>query len=129
MVTPADNLASCRRLVEEGLNAGNLEVIGELMANHVQEFQNLINARLQAFPDLHCTIEDELSDGNKVALRLTLTAIHAGDWLGVPASGCKVRWSAVLVSLFEDGKIVGGGLIQDELSLLRQIQGLVISSG
>lgn len=123
MVTPAANLASCRWLVEEGLNAGNLAVLGELMANHVQEFQNLINARLQAFPDLHCTIEDELADGDKVALRMTLNATHSGDWLGVAATGRQVRWSAMLISRFEKGKIVGGSLLQDELNLLRQIEG------
>lgn len=121
MATLADNKAVSRWLVEEVINRGNMAGINKILTGHTSEFQKLITSCRAAFPDLHCTIEEEMAEGDKVAFRLTFTATHTGVWLGVPPTGRQVRWSAVFIMHYENGKIVGGGLVQDNLSLLRQL--------
>ena len=115
------NKATSQRLVEEVFNQGDLATVSELFSNHITELQELVKALRKAFPDLHCIIEEELAEGNRVALRLTFGATQTGEWLGIPASGRAVSWAAVLINHFENGKIVGGGLIQDHLNLLWQL--------
>src|SRR5690349_4000195 len=122
MATLAENKATSRRLVEEVINRGDLEAINELLASHALEFQKLVTSCRAAFPDLYCTIEEEMAEDNKVVLRLTFTATHCGEWLGVPPTGRQVHWPGVFITHYEGGKIVGGGLVQDNLSLLRQLE-------
>ena len=35
-----------------------------------------------AFPDLHCTLEDMIAEGDKVVLRWSGRATHQGDFVG-----------------------------------------------
>lgn len=66
----------------------------------------MIQAALQAFPDLHLETESILADGNRVAMRVTLTATHKGEFLGVPGTGNRVTWPTVYEMRVVDGKVV-----------------------
>jgi hypothetical protein len=74
-----------RRVFEEAFNRGNLAVVDELLSpNHFahnsiggapngpQGFKLLIAMFRTAFPDLHCIVEDEFSEGDKFSARWTL---------------------------------------------------------
>lgn len=37
-----------------------------------------------AFPDNHVTIDDTVVEGDKVAVRYTLTGTHKGEFMGIP---------------------------------------------
>jgi predicted ester cyclase len=39
-----------------------------------------------AFPDLEITPEQLLSEGDRVAVRLTLRGTHRGEFMGIPAT-------------------------------------------
>ena len=42
---------------------------------------------LGAFSDLRVDIQQSIADGDRVAVRMTMTGTHTGDFAGIPASG------------------------------------------
>ena len=79
-----ENKAKTRRFMEEVLNKGNMQVVDELIApkfvEHdpfpgqapgVEDLKQAMVALRQAFPDLHVTVDEMLSDGDKVVIRST----------------------------------------------------------
>jgi steroid delta-isomerase-like uncharacterized protein len=76
-----------------------------------------------AFPDLSCTVEDQVAEGDKVVSRWTLRGTHQGEFFGVPASGKRVEMSGIQVDRFaeESGKIVEEWAEFDLLGAMRQM--------
>jgi predicted ester cyclase len=79
-----ENKAKTRRFMEEVLNKGNMQVVDELIAPNfvehdpfpgqapgVEGLKQAMVALRQAFPDLHVTVDEMLSDGDKVVIRST----------------------------------------------------------
>jgi ketosteroid isomerase-like protein len=64
------------------------------------------------FEDLVIRVEDQVSDGDKVASRFTLTGRRGGRSVSV---------SGLTISRFSDGKIVEDFTVTDTASLLRQL--------
>ena len=52
------------------------------------------------------TIEDMIAEGDKVAVRWTLTGIHKGDLMGVPPTGVQVTFTGNTIHRFAGGKCV-----------------------
>src|ERR1700753_1759074 len=50
---------------------------------------------LAAFPGLHLDVKSIIAEDDRVTLRITVTATHKGDFLGVPATGRTVTWFLV----------------------------------
>jgi steroid delta-isomerase-like uncharacterized protein len=74
-----------------------------------------------AFPDVHVTVEDTLTQGNRVAGRVTWRGSHAGPFAGVAASGKPVQFTAIHIVRFENGKAAEWWGVADLLSALQQI--------
>lgn len=75
-----------------------------------------------AFPDFHGKLEDIFGSGDKVAMRLTMTGTHEGEFMGVPATGRKVTYvSNELYRVGADGKIAEEWICSDIASLMAQI--------
>jgi len=74
-----------------------------------------------AFPDAHYTIDDMVAEGDKVAVRCTVTGTHKGEFMGIPPTNKKVTvWGISIV------RIVGGKLVEewdsyDMLGWMRQL--------
>ena len=129
-----------RRLIEEVINKGNYALLGELLhPNYVfrtpdqelrgpAELEALFTAYRNGFPDLVIGIEDLFSVGDKVVLWFTFTGTHQGDLLGVSATGKEVHVHGIVISRFEDGKIVEEWEVLDQLALFQQL-GLVSLPG
>src|ERR1700730_1478188 len=75
----------------------------------------------RAVPDLHCKIEDLLVSGDKVTARLVFTGTHKGEFMGHPATGKPVRFSAIDVLRIRNGRIVEDWHLEDNLTLLQQL--------
>ena len=73
------------------------------------------------FPDLTIHIEDLVGEADKVVWRITASGTHDGSFLGVPATGKKVKFGAQYTFRFDSGKIVERWSTIDRLSLLAQI--------
>ena len=117
------NKAVVRRLVEEVLNAGRIDVIDELYASAlVEEARAWIAPFRASFPDVHMEIIDLIAEGDSVVGRFTCSGTHLGEWLGHAPTGR--RFEAVdEVSFYriDDGRIVGTWGIEDNLSRLEQL--------
>ena len=74
-----------------------------------------------AFPDLTGHIDEIVADGDRVAVRLTFTGTHRGDFLGCPATGRTVRSVSHEFYRFEGGLIVEEWICSDTATLMRQV--------
>jgi predicted ester cyclase len=64
------------------------------------------------FPDLRFTVDEQVTEGDRVASRWTLTGTHRGR---------HVRLRGIVISHVRDGKIVEDWASSDSLDLLRQL--------
>ena len=132
----ADNKALDRRYAEEVLDQGRLDVIDEICSagyvGHVAGFpdndragdKHLVGMMRAAFPDLRCTIEDQIAEGDRVVHRLTCTGTHRGELMGVPPSGNRVTVGGININRIEGGRIAESWGVLDLLGLMRQIGGI-----
>ncbi len=82
------NKGVVRRLVDEVLNGGHLELIDELYTPELAEAAKRWMAPLRvSFPDLEMEIVELVAEGDTVVGRLTCSATHLGPWLGYPLTG------------------------------------------
>lgn len=74
-----------------------------------------------AFPDLSLTIEDEFSEGDRVAVRWMWTATHEGDLMGVAATGKPIVGTGMGVYRVQDGKLAEEWVVEDMLGVMQQL--------
>jgi predicted ester cyclase len=124
--------AVARRLIEEGFNAGNLDVADELTAPELVEHQDfgpnhasgadgvkaVIASLHRAFSDFHLEIDDLAVDGDKVWLRMLATGTNDGSFMGHPPTGRPMRTDVFDVLRVEDGRIVEHWGVPDRLGVL-----------
>jgi predicted ester cyclase len=66
----------------------------------------------ELFPDLRFVVEDQVSEGDRVASRWSLHGTHRGR---------PVRLTGIVISRFQDGRIVEDHAASDTLELIRQL--------
>jgi len=85
-----ENKVLVRRWIEEGVNKGNLAIIDELFDPDVVSHDHLagdfrgtedgpkrtVTTFRAAFPDIHFTIEDLITEDDKVVTRWTASGTH-----------------------------------------------------
>ncbi|WP_055612685.1 ester cyclase [Streptomyces phaeochromogenes] len=72
--------------------------------------------------DFAFTIEDQISDGDRVCTRWTWNGTHKGDFMGIPGSGKQVTMTGMTIHRCrDDGKIVEGWWQYDRLGLMDQL--------
>ena len=76
---------------------------------------------LHAFSDKHATDEIRIAEGDYVAASGFQAATHTGDWLGVPASGKKVKIRYMDFWRVEGDKLVENWVLVDILDFLEQL--------
>lgn len=72
-------------------------------------------------PDMKSTIEATVVEGDLVVTRLTITGTHRGDFLGVPATGRRLRFAGLDVHRVADGRVVESWHVEDLLGALGQL--------
>ena len=95
--------------------AGNPEPI------NLEATEQMLKMFYTAFPDLHHTFDDLIAEGDKVMLRLTFRGTHQEEFQGIPPTGNKIEFTAIVVDRFEGGKIVEHWSNMDNLSLMQQL--------
>jgi steroid delta-isomerase-like uncharacterized protein len=76
---------------------------------------------LAGFPDLKLTVDDTVSEEDKLVVAWTITGSHKGVFLGVPPTNKKVSFSGITINQIADGKIIESTVIWDTLGLLKQL--------
>ena len=128
-MTPADNESIYRRIIQEGFNEGNLDVLSELVAPDAIEHQRGSAAGLEglvatisylrsAFPDFSLTIEELSCQGDKVWARQRGGGTNLGSFAGHPPTGRKAFTDVFDVCRFEKGRMVEHWGVPDQLGML-----------
>ena len=122
-----------RELIDEAWNKGNFSVIDELLspnyilhidapgAKNREGYKQAVAMYRSAFPDFHFTIEDMISDGDKVAIRATMVGTQKGEIMGFAPTGKKLTTTAISIRRFENGKIVEEWVETNMLGFMKQI--------
>lgn len=123
---PEANKALLRRLTE-------IIVEGDLddLAGHpgYYETRQRIPALRAGFPDLKVTIEKQVAEGNLVCTHAWFEGTHTGGWLGIAATGKRVRFQNVSIDEVADGRVVQHNAESGWLSLLMALGVLPLPSG
>lgn len=131
-----NNQAIVRRWYSEVLSEGRITLIDSLFAptyTHHEEIvpggwprgaagaQALARAYRTASADIQYTIDDQLSDGDKVVTRWTAHGTHTGDFLGAPGSGRSFTITGISIERIENGQIAETWSNWDLMGLLVQL--------
>ena len=76
---------------------------------------------LAGIPDLHSTIEDTISEGDRVVMRWRIEGTHTGEFLGVPPSNAKVNVGVTGIFRVANGQLVECWDQYDALGMMQQI--------
>jgi steroid delta-isomerase-like uncharacterized protein len=136
MTSPEANKALVRRFYEQAWNHKNLDILDETHAPEWVHHDPSIPADLEggatgnrerlaevieAFPDIHYTLEELIAERNQVVVRFTVRGTHQGEFAGIPATGKQVAMEGIVIHRLADGKIVEDWVVRDTLGLLRQL--------
>jgi steroid delta-isomerase-like uncharacterized protein len=74
-----------------------------------------------SFPDYAHHIHDVIAEGDKVAVRMTFTGTHEGEFRGAPPTGNFFKYLGIHMHTLKDGKIVELWVVEDLLYLMQQL--------
>ncbi|MBA3716105.1 MAG: ester cyclase [Pyrinomonadaceae bacterium] len=133
---PTENSELIQRWFDEVWNKGRSEAVDEMFAadgiahglgeagvdvRGPAAFKPYFEKLRGAFPDFELTVEDTISEGDKVAARWTARMTHGGDHLGLPATGNRVEVSGMSIIRVRDGQIIEGWNNWDVMGMMQQI--------
>ena len=130
-----ENKTLSRRVLEEVFNAGNLEVVDEIISEdfvhhdpampeegHGREsVKESASMYRSAFPDIHMEVEDQIAEGDRVATRWTGTGTHEGDLMGISPTGNRVAVVGMSIDRIAEGQIAETWDYYDALGMMQQV--------
>jgi predicted ester cyclase len=123
-VISASRTETARRALEEVCSGRDLGALPNVyhpdFVDHVNalEYRGHEGARrsvalyMALFPDLRFDVEEQVSEGERVASRWTLHGTHRGR---------RVRLTGIVISRFQDGRIIEDHAASDTMELVRQL--------
>ena len=117
-----------RRLVDDVMNAGRLDVLDDLYHPHLAgAARRWIEPFQESFSNIHIRIDELLADGDRVVGRFSCSGTHTGTWLDHPPTGRRfTNVAEVYMFRITDGRIVHAWGLEDTYARLRQL-GLLAS--
>ena len=131
------------RWFEEVWNKGREDAIDEMFAEDgvanglsdaegnpvrgTEGFKALHRAFREAFPNMQITVEDTVTEGDKIAARCTVRATHAGEGLGVAPTDQPVEFTGLTIVRIKDGKIVEAWNEFDFMKMYSQVGALTLN--
>ena len=124
MVIDESQTETARRALEEVCSGRNLGALPDVyhpdFVDHVNALeyrghagaQRSVALYMALFPDLRFEVEEQLSEGERVASRWALHGTHRGR---------RVRLTGIVISRFQDGRIVEDNAASDTRELVRQL--------
>jgi len=125
-----ENKAIVRRLAE-AINERDLTLLDDLMApdfvDHdlqlrgLESFKKYEATFIKGFPDIHLTIKDIITKGDKVWIRIEGTGTHTGEFRGLAPTGKKCKIIVVHIYRIFNGKVVENWNVDDFLDCYKQL--------
>jgi predicted ester cyclase len=130
-----ENKAVIRRIFDEIINQGNLDLADELLTPdtevHVpfadpgsgpQALKKIVGGLREGFPDLHLEIDEIIGADDLVAVSWHSTRqTHLGAYRGLPPTRKAVRISGIDMMRLRDGRVSMFSMHLDELGAVRQM--------
>lgn len=123
-----------RQLIEDDLNTGDVAVAQRIIATDFVDHTNppglqhgleghrgIVDIFHAAFPDVRWTIDDMVAEGDRVAMRLTMTGTHDGEFFGIPPTGRRVEVGGTHIVRIQDDRVAEHWGHNDDLGLMRQL--------
>lgn len=119
----------------DGLNRGDLSVADQVFTDdcviHITGspeairgpagFIQMLLGMLAAFPDLHFSMEDHVSAGDRVATRWMATGTHTGPLGPVPPTGKRIRIEGLILDRVVDGRVAERWEQWDQPGMMQQL--------
>lgn len=142
---PGKNAEILHRWFEEVWNRRNVTVIDELMSEEClshglmddkgnvrrgpEGFRLLFHAFTGAYPDMNVTIEETVTQEDKVVVRCVVRGTHTGSGIGVAPTGNKVEFTGLCIARIADGKIIESWNQYDFMKMYGQLGVLSLTLG
>ena len=113
------------------LNAHNIEALARFVHEQLsyngklityRDYQDMLVANIQTFPDLHFNIDMLVVEDHNVACRLAFDCTPQEPFLGFKPNGNKVQFSENVFYKFRDGRIYEVWSIIDQAALADQLE-------
>ncbi len=128
----ADNRETVRRMFDEVVNLGQLEVIDELWDPEFESvtaqgtldlaaFKGFVAAWRAGFSDIHCEVSDVIAEGDRVAWSVRATGTHTGEFMGLAPTGRSVDFDSLNVGQFRGGRAYRHKVIMDIPTMMAQL--------
>ena len=122
------------RAITEIISEGNFDVIDEILAEDFAQYGG-VSGDLQGtdaleewmeqvyagFSEFEATEEFSLCEDDLVAVRVTYSGTHDGEFMGIPATDEYVEITGTTIFRVEDGRIVEGWVETDTIGILQQV--------
>ena len=133
-----ENKVIARRFVEalqEFFRTGDADLVDSVLAENVVQhisgmppevqsfegFKQLLPTLRQAFPDTLFEVQDQVTEGDKVAFRLIWNATQQGELFGIPPTGNRATVTEAHIFRIADGKVVERWGEWDALGMMQQL--------
>ena len=130
----AANKEVIRTFIEDVINQNRLDRADDLVQEDFVELdplpgqqqgreglKGILASMRTAFPDIHWTIHEMVSEGDKVVSRFHWTGTHRALFVGIPATGKSVLVHGVVIDRLEQGRMADSRILMDTLSLMQQL--------
>jgi steroid delta-isomerase-like uncharacterized protein len=127
------NKAVVRRFIHEVFLKGQFESVDQLLTEDFTPhtwgpmppgrdgLKDAIQRVSAGISDARMTIEDVIAEGDRVAVRLTSSAIHSGELMGMPASGKRYEIGEIHIFRLREGRVAEHWHQADFLGMMRQL--------
>ena len=133
-MSTSENQALIERLADELWTKRNLGIVDELLAPDWQDhdampgmppgrdgLKALASTLQRAFADTESSIDQQLTESDKVVWQWTFRGTHQGEFMGIPATGKRVALTGITIDRIADSKLVERWSVTDTLGFLQQL--------
>ena len=128
------NKALARRFIQVWV-PGNLGLVDELAAPDITVSYPMLSEPVHGavalkqilahshvgIPDLRVDVEEQIAEGDKVAVRWRVTGTHRGEFMGIPPISKSTTLTGITFYRFKGGRVAEERGEEDTLGLMRQL--------
>lgn len=127
-----DSKDAVRRLFDEVINHGKIEVADELLDPDfrsvtpqgpldLEGFKGYVQAWRAGFPDVHCEVDDLTAEDDRIAWSVRATGTNMGEFMGMPPTGNRVDFDSLNICSVRDGRLYRHTVMMDLGRMMRQL--------
>ena len=85
------------------------------------EHKEATRLAMAAFPDFKTEFNDIVAESDKVVWRVTISGTQKGEFMGIPPTGKKIKYTAMMIVRIKEGKVAEAWGVADMLGLMEQL--------